>query len=67
LRNQGFSVARDIIERDQAASLDYAKRMHYRYLLVLEASQEELTLIRTADGESSCVTQDAIESGQFKI
>ena len=67
LRNQGFSVARDIIERDQAASLDYAKRMHYRYLLVLEASQEELTLLRTADGESSSVTQDTIESGQFKI
>ncbi|MDH4025181.1 MAG: ATP phosphoribosyltransferase regulatory subunit, partial [Desulfuromonadales bacterium] len=67
LRNQGFSVARDIIERDQAASLDYAKRMHYRYLLVLEASQEELTLIRTADGESSSVTQNAIESGQFTI
>jgi hypothetical protein len=41
--------------------------MHYRYLLVLEASQEELTLIRTADGESSSVTQDAIDSGQFKI
>jgi len=39
LRNQGFSVARDIIERDQADSLDYAKRMHYRYLLMLEASQ----------------------------
>jgi ATP phosphoribosyltransferase regulatory subunit len=67
LRNQGYSVARDIIERDQAESLDYAKRMHYRYLLVLEASQEEQTLIRTADGETTKVALAAIESGQFKI
>ncbi|MDT8422110.1 MAG: ATP phosphoribosyltransferase regulatory subunit, partial [Desulfuromonadales bacterium] len=44
LRNQGHSVARDIIERGQLASLDYARRMHYRYLLVLNTSQEELTL-----------------------
>jgi ATP phosphoribosyltransferase regulatory subunit len=50
LRSQGYSVARDIIERDQAASLDYARRMHYRYLLVFNTSEEELTLIHTADG-----------------
>ena len=67
LRNQGFSVARDIIERDRAASLDYARRMHYRYLLVLDASQEKLTLIRTADGQETGVTHTAIESGQFQI
>ena len=67
LRNRGYSVARDIIGRDQAASLDYAKRMHYRYLLVLEASQEELTLISTADRKETRVTLAAIESEQFKI
>lgn len=67
LRNQGYSVARDIIERDQAASLDYARRMHYRYLLVLDASKERLTLIHTADGKQTNVTQAAIESGQFQI
>jgi ATP phosphoribosyltransferase regulatory subunit len=67
LRNQGYSVARDIIERDQVASLDYARRMHYRYLLVLNASQEELTLIRTMDGKEISVPHSAIESGQFQI
>jgi len=67
LRNQGYSVARDIIERDQAASLDYARRMHYRYLLVLNASKEGLTLIQTSDGNESSVTHAAIESGQFQI
>jgi hypothetical protein len=60
-------VARDIIERGQVASLDYARRMHYRYLLVLNASQEELTLIRTMDGKEISVPHSAIESGQFQI
>lgn len=67
LRDQGHSVARDIIERDQAASFDYARRMHYRYLLVLNASKEELSLIRTSDGKETSVTHAAIESGQFQI
>jgi len=67
LRNQGYTVARDIIERDQAASLDYARRMHYRYLLVLDATDEKLTLIRTADGETSSLAPATLESGQFKI
>jgi len=67
LREQGYSVARDIIGRDQAASLDYARRTHYRYLLVIETSEEEMNLIRTADGENTCVTRAAIESGQFRI
>ncbi|MEN8729348.1 MAG: ATP phosphoribosyltransferase regulatory subunit [Desulfuromonadales bacterium] len=67
LREQGYSVARDIIGRDQAASLDYARRTHYRYLLVIGSAEEEMTLIRTADGENTCVTRAAIESGHFRI
>jgi ATP phosphoribosyltransferase regulatory subunit len=67
LRNQGYSVARDIIERDRSASLDYARRMHYRYLLVLDSAEEELTLISTADEQETKVPRATIESGQFKI
>ena len=67
LRNQGYSVARDIIERDQAASLDYARRMHYRYLLVFNRSSEGLTLIHTSDGKETSLTFTEIESGQFQI
>ncbi len=67
LRNHGYSVARDIIERDQAASLDYARRMHYRYLLVCNDSAETLTLIHTLDSKETSVTLASIESGQFQI
>ena len=67
LRNLGYSVARDIIERDQETSLDYARRMHYRYLLVCNGSAEELTLIQTSDGKGGSVTRTSIESGQFQV
>jgi ATP phosphoribosyltransferase regulatory subunit len=67
LRNQGYSVARDIIERDRNASLDYAKRMHYRYMLIIETAKDEMTLIRTMDGENTRVTRAAIESGEFRV
>jgi ATP phosphoribosyltransferase regulatory subunit len=67
LRQQGYSVARDIIERDQDASLDYARRLHYRYMLIVNSAQEEMTLLRIADGEKTCVTRAAIESGEFRV
>ena len=67
LRDLGYSVARDIIERDQAASLDYARRMHYRYLLLFNNSKEELTLIHTSNGQETSVALAAIESGEFQI
>jgi ATP phosphoribosyltransferase regulatory subunit len=67
LRNRGYSLARDIIERDQAASLDYARRMHYRYLLVLDAAQEKLSLIRAAAGNETDLSIAEIESGQLQI
>jgi ATP phosphoribosyltransferase regulatory subunit len=66
LRAQGYSVARDIIGRDRAASLDYARRTHFRVLLVLEG-EDRLTLIRVADGDESSITRTEIESGAWRI
>jgi len=34
---------------------------------VINPTEEEMILIRTADGENTCVTSAAIESGQFRI
>jgi ATP phosphoribosyltransferase regulatory subunit len=67
LRQRGYSVARDIIKRDQAESLDYARRMHYRYLLVLEQGQEEIKVINTSDGQEAHTTYASIESGDFQV
>ena len=67
LRNQGYSVARDIIERKQAESLDYARRMHYRFLMVLNPAQEEITIINTSDGQETRTSYKYIESGEFQV
>ncbi len=67
LRSQGYSVARDIIDRDRPASLDYARRMHFRYLLVQHGKEEGLTLIRVADGQETSLTDEMIKAGHFEI
>lgn len=67
LRDQGFSVARDIIPRSRQESLEYARRMHYRYLMVLEAADQPIALIRTSDGQESQVAQTTIEAGELRL
>lgn len=67
LRQQGFSVARDIIARDRQASLDYAQRMHCRHLLIMEEEGQELLLIRTSDGRESKINYQAVEAGSFQL
>lgn len=67
LRDQGYSVARDIIERHQEDSLDYARRMHYRFLVIIDPDQEDLTLIRTSDGSQKFLSPADIESGNLRF
>ncbi len=67
LRAQGYSVARDIIVRDRQASLDYARRMHFRYLLVMNTTNDGLTLQHTADGRETPVNLAAVLSGEFRL
>lgn len=53
LRQRGYSVARDIIRRDLAASLHYAAQTGIRAVLVIgdaDSSQESCRLIQSADG-----------------
>lgn len=51
LRKQGYSVARDIIERSQEEALEYARQMNYRYLAVVEAEHQDVELTASADGQ----------------
>jgi len=67
LRGQGYSVARDIIVRNLAESMDYARRMHYRFLMVMNPEQEEITIINTADRQETRTTYANIESGAFQV
>lgn len=52
LRSKGYSTARDIIRRDLDSSLDYARRMHIRWVLVVggeRCADDEVCLIRVDD------------------
>ncbi|PLX75505.1 MAG: ATP phosphoribosyltransferase regulatory subunit [Desulfuromonas sp.] len=67
LRTQGYSVARDIICRDHQDSLDYARRMQFRYLLIFDSDDPQLTLVRTSDGTQSRITSEMIEAGDLRL
>lgn len=50
LRSNGYSTARDIIRRDFDRSLDYAKRMNIRYMLVIGEDNGKYRAVRVSSG-----------------
>jgi ATP phosphoribosyltransferase regulatory subunit len=60
LRSLGYTTARDIIRRDYAQSLEYAKKMNIRCMLVVGNGQEPYRAVRSQDG---CTV--SIESGMI--
>ncbi|TLM65973.1 MAG: ATP phosphoribosyltransferase regulatory subunit [Deltaproteobacteria bacterium] len=67
LRRQGYSVARDIIARDREASLDYARRMHFRTLLIMNETNDGLTRIHLADGRETSLSLQAVLDGECRL
>lgn len=63
LRGLGFSCARDIIKRDFESSLDYARKMDIRMLLVIGAedcADDEIYVVRVADGRGIAVGKERL-------
>ena len=50
LRSLGYTTARDIIRRDYAQSLEYAKKMNIRCMLVIGDDRETHRAVRSSDG-----------------
>jgi ATP phosphoribosyltransferase regulatory subunit len=50
LRSLGYTTARDIIRRDFAQSLEYARKMNIRCMLVIGDGQEPYRAVRSLDG-----------------
>jgi ATP phosphoribosyltransferase regulatory subunit len=67
LRSQGYSVARDIIARDLQASLDYARRMHFRKLLIMNDTNDGLTLLHLVDGREISLDLDDVLNGECRL
>jgi ATP phosphoribosyltransferase regulatory subunit len=49
LRRKGYSAARDMLPRDLAASLEYARKMNFTFLMIIADDDQPLRLIRVAD------------------
>ncbi|BCG45809.1 ATP phosphoribosyltransferase regulatory subunit [Citrifermentans bremense] len=63
LRSLGYTCARDIIKRDFDSSLEYAKKMNIRLLLVIgadECAAGQLYLVRVADRQSITVSVEEL-------
>jgi ATP phosphoribosyltransferase regulatory subunit len=67
LRGQGYSVARDIIARDRQASLAYARRMHFRMLLIMNETNDGLTLLHLADDRETTLDPAAVLAGECRL
>jgi ATP phosphoribosyltransferase regulatory subunit len=67
LRQQGYSVARDILPREQDAALEYARLMNFKYMAIVAGEEDDVELICLKDDQSRQVPwQQAIKDG-FKI
>ena len=62
LRLKGFTTARDIIHRDYASSVEYARRMKIRCMLVIggEADDDGYMAVRIVDGQRIHVAKEML-------
>ena len=68
LREQGYSVARDIIRRDLESSLDYARRVGIRRVIVIggeDLPEERVRVIEVGDGSVVEVEREKLCVGGF--
>lgn len=65
LRSLGYTTARDIIPRDYDKSLQYAKKMNIKFMIVISKSSE-YKCIRSLDGNMFPISSDIIASAGFK-
>ncbi|MBL0224420.1 MAG: ATP phosphoribosyltransferase regulatory subunit [Geobacteraceae bacterium] len=63
LRSQGYTAARDIIRRDYDSSLEYARRMNFRCMLVVgdDSAGGGCRAVRTRDGRTLTLTMEQLQ------
>jgi len=67
LRRRGYSAARDMVERDAAATLAYAQTMNYRYVMSIGADADTIRLLRLDDGSETRLDAATVLSDRFDI
>lgn len=67
LRKQGYSVARDILDRTREDALGYAKKMNYRFMAVVAGEECDVEMISLLDGEQKQVSWQEINQNDFEL
>lgn len=67
LRNQGLSVARDIIRRDFESSLQYARQTGIRCMLVIDKPEGGYLLVRSSDARQTTITREQLLQDGFLL
>ncbi len=67
LRERGLSAARDIIPRTLEDTLAYGVKMNFRFVIVIGEEDDQVRLIRLADGEESAVSYQQILTSEFTL
>jgi ATP phosphoribosyltransferase regulatory subunit len=67
LRARGYSAARDIIQRGLEESLEYARRMNFRFVMVIGGDSAEILLIRLSDGSQRRLSYQTVVSEDFAL
>lgn len=67
LRGRGYSAARDIIQRGLEKSLDYARRMNFRFVMVIGEGSADVLLIRLADGSEQRLPYQTVIGENFTL
>jgi ATP phosphoribosyltransferase regulatory subunit len=60
LRSNGYTTARDIIRRDYDKSLEYARRMNIRYMIVIGDDIRNYPAVRVSDGVAVPIDKNII-------
>ncbi|MCD6187319.1 MAG: ATP phosphoribosyltransferase regulatory subunit [Desulfuromusa sp.] len=67
LRNRGYSVARDILDRTQTEALEYARQMNYRYMAVVAEADRDVEIISLLDGKHQQVSWQRLNQSDFEL
>jgi ATP phosphoribosyltransferase regulatory subunit len=67
LRSRGYSAARDIIPRGLEQTLEYARKTNYRFVMIIGDGEEDVLLIRPADGFEKRFPYQAVFAEDFAL
>jgi ATP phosphoribosyltransferase regulatory subunit len=67
VRRQGYSAARDMVNRNADETIEYAGKMNFRYVMNVGRDSQEVTLHSLTDGKEQSIAVAAILEGKLEL